>query len=87
MELDIKSAFRRIIVHPANFDLLGIKFEGEFYIDKCLPMGCSLSCNLFEKCSTFLQWALSLNLGYTKLTIIWTISFLWVVSTRTIAGG
>ena len=62
-KIDIKSAFRLLIVHPADFDLLGIKFEGEFYIDKCLPMGCSLSCNLFEKCSTFLQWAVEFKSG------------------------
>ena len=58
-KIDLKSAFRLLIVSPSDFDLLGINIEGKFYIDKCLPMGCSLSCSLFEKCSSFLQWAVS----------------------------
>lgn len=56
-KVDIKSAFRLLIVNPSDFDLLGIYFVGKFYIDKCLPMGCAISCSLFEKSSTFLQWA------------------------------
>jgi len=55
-KLDISQAFRLLIVNPADFDLLGIKFEGKFYIDKCLPMGCAIACSLFEKCSSFLHW-------------------------------
>jgi hypothetical protein len=43
------SAFRLLIVNPADFDLLGIKFDNMYYIDKCLAMDCSVSCNLFEK--------------------------------------
>ena len=57
-KMDIKSAFRLMIINPGDFDLLGFKFQGNYYIDKCLPMGCSKSCSLFEKFSTFLQWAL-----------------------------
>jgi hypothetical protein len=38
--------------------LLSIKsftlLDGGF--DKCMPMGCSISCSTFEKCSTFLHW-------------------------------
>lgn len=56
-KMDIKSAFRLLPVNPADFDCLGIKFQNKFYIDKCLPMGCSVSCSLFEKFSTFLEWA------------------------------
>ena len=57
-KMDIKSAFRLLKIHPADFDLMGIKFGGSYYIDKCLPMSCSVSCKLFETFSTFLQWAL-----------------------------
>jgi hypothetical protein len=41
---DIKSAFRLIRVHPADFELLGLNMNGKFYADKCLPFGCSISC-------------------------------------------
>ena len=45
---DIKSAFRIIPVHPDDYHLLGFKFGGQYYYDKCLPMGCSISCKIFE---------------------------------------
>lgn len=54
---DIKSAFRLLPIFPGDFDLLGFKFQGNYFIDKCLPMGCSISCKVFEEFSTFLQWA------------------------------
>jgi hypothetical protein len=61
--LDIKSAFRLLSVDRADFDLLGIFFEEQYYVDKCLPMGCSISCTLFEKCSSFIQWVVSKGTG------------------------
>ncbi len=53
---DIKSAFRLLPVAPSDYELLGFVFQGEFYYDKCLPMGCSISCSLFEAFSTFLEF-------------------------------
>ncbi len=55
---DIKSAFRLLPVHPADFDLLGFKFDGKYYFDTAMPMGCSVSCSIFEKFATFLNWRL-----------------------------
>lgn len=52
---DIKSAFRLLPVNPTDFDLLGFKFEGQYYFDKCLPFGCAISCKTFEKFATFLE--------------------------------
>ena len=54
--IDIKSVFRLLRVHPGDFELLGIKIDGEYYIDKCLPMGCSISCKIFNQFSPFLHW-------------------------------
>ena len=54
---DIKSAFRLLPIYPGSFDLLGIQLNGNFYIDKMLPMGLSQSCSYFEKCSSFTDWA------------------------------
>ena len=53
---DIKSAFRIIPVSPNDFPLLGMEWQGKFYFDKCLLMGCSLSCNIFETFSTASEW-------------------------------
>lgn len=65
---DIESAFRLLPVHRADFDLLGIYFNGKFYIDKCLPMGCSISCSLFEKFSSFIHWAVVDYVGKKSLS-------------------
>ena len=54
--MDIKSAFRLLPVHPSDFQLLGLRIMGNFFFDKCLPMGCSISCALFETFSTFVEW-------------------------------
>lgn len=53
---DIKSAFRLLPVAPADYELLGFQFQGQFYYDKCLPMGCAKSCALFELFSSFLEF-------------------------------
>ena len=54
---DIKSAFRIIPVHPADYHLLGMTWEGKLYFDHCLPMGCSSACRTFESFSSALEWA------------------------------
>lgn len=56
---DIESAFRLLPVHLDDQHLLGFKWLGDFYYDKCLPMGCAVSCAYFEAFSSFLQWALT----------------------------
>ena len=41
-------------IHPQYFDQLGIKFDGMFYFDKCLPFGFSTSYNIFDRFSLIL---------------------------------
>ena len=53
---DIKSAFRLLPIYPGDFDLLDFKIGSNYYIDKCLPMGCSISCSTLEHFSTFIHW-------------------------------
>ena len=65
--LDIKSAFRLLRVHQADFDLLGFKFINKYYIDKSFQMGCSRSCRLFESFSTFLHWYVEQQSGLNTL--------------------
>lgn len=62
-KIDIKSAFRLLPVNPADFDLLGIEFADQIFIDKCLPFGCSISCKLFETLATFLQFMVEYRSG------------------------
>ena len=53
---DLKDAFRIIPIHPSQYRFLGFCWNGQYYYDKCLPMGCSSSCKIFETLSTCLQW-------------------------------
>lgn len=62
-KMDIRSAFRLLPIFPGDFDLLGFQFDGQFYIDKMLPMGASISCSIWEKFATFLQWLVTYKSG------------------------
>jgi hypothetical protein len=53
---DIKSAFRLLKIWQGDFDQFGFSFENQFYFDRCLPMGASINCSLFENFSTALHW-------------------------------
>lgn len=54
---DVESAFRLLPVHPQSVYLLGCCWQGSYFVDRCLPMGCSISCALFEAFSSFFEWA------------------------------
>jgi len=47
-ENGLKNAFRLLPCYPGDFDLLGIKPNDQYFIDKCMPMGCSISCSTFD---------------------------------------
>lgn len=55
---DIESAFRLLPVHPDSYHLLGFQLDSQYNYNKCLPMGCAISCAHFEAFSTFLEWEL-----------------------------
>jgi hypothetical protein len=54
---DIKSAFNLCPVWPGDFNLLGIKSDEGYWLQKTLPQGASCSCFIFEKFSKFIQWS------------------------------
>ena len=53
---DIKNAFRIIPINPQNYHLLGICWNGLYYYDRAMPMGCSSSCKTFKTFSTAIEW-------------------------------
>ena len=53
---DIKNAFRIIPIHSQDHGLLGIRWKGLYYYDRCMAMGCSSSCRTFETLSSALEW-------------------------------
>ncbi|XP_054835512.1 uncharacterized protein LOC129329840 [Eublepharis macularius] len=60
---DIQSAFRLLPIHPSDQCLLGFKFRDRWYVDKAMPMGCSVACAAFETFSTFLEWVAKDRMG------------------------
>ena len=64
---DIKIAFRMLPVNPQDYHLLGMKWKGQYYYDKCMPMGCSSSCKTFEAFSTAIEWIAQDKLGIGNL--------------------
>ena len=55
---DIEDAFRTIPIHPSCYHLFGFTWNSDFFYDRCLPMGCSESCRIFERLTCALQWVL-----------------------------
>ncbi|XP_062585901.1 uncharacterized protein LOC134247580 [Saccostrea cucullata] len=66
-EMDVKLAFRLLPVHPSDHQLLGFKFNDQYYYDMCLPMGCPISCALWEKFAYFIQWVVEVKTGVHTL--------------------
>ena len=55
---DISEAFRLIPLSPESYRHTGFCLNGEFFYDRCLPMGASSSCKIFEAFSDSLKFIL-----------------------------
>ena len=64
---DVRSAFRIIPIHPVDYQLLGMHWQGNYYVDRCLPMGCASSCKTFEALSTAMEWVARNKLGIPNI--------------------
>ena len=78
---DIKSAFRIIPVHPSQYHLLGMQWEGSYFYDTTLPMGCSISCAIFEAFSSAMEWVAKNKLGIPYMTHVLD-NFLFIASSH-----
>ena len=52
---DIEHAFKLILIHVSGQPRLGLKFQGQFYYNKTLPMGLSSACKIFEAFASALE--------------------------------
>ena len=48
IKLDIKDAYRIVPVHPADYNLLGITWRGNTYLDRALPFGLRSAPKVFK---------------------------------------
>ena len=74
---DIKEAYRLVPLSPDCYPLLGFRLKGQYFYDKCLPMGASSSCKIFESISSALQFIL-VNLFKVKFIVKMLDDFLFL---------
>lgn len=60
---DIKNAFSLNPVSPTDYNLLGIRWQNQFYFDRSLSMGLSSYCKIFQCFSSALEWIAKSKLG------------------------
>ena len=53
---DIQNAFWIIPIQSDDYGLLGMHWQGSFYFDCSMPMGCASSCRIFEIFCTTVEW-------------------------------
>ena len=59
---DIESAFRLFPVHPHDWELLGLFWNGFYYFDKVLPFGLRSAPFIFNQLSDAIEWILQKQL-------------------------
>ena len=60
-KIDLKNAFRLIPVRQEDWNLLGIYWQNEYYIDTCLPFGLRSAPFLFNQLADAIHWILQNN--------------------------
>ncbi len=63
---DVKAAYRNVPVHPKDTWLLGMRWEGEIYVDGTLPFGLRSAPLIFTALGDAIQW-IAMEKGATWL--------------------
>ena len=66
-KIDLKNAFRQVPVRREDWHLLGIQWQGSWYVDKCLPFDLHSSPTLFDQLATAVEWILHHNYKITHI--------------------
>ena len=61
VKLDLKDAYRLVPVHPHDFQLLGVTWAGQTYLDCALPFGLRSAPKIFNAIADALAWGLFCN--------------------------
>lgn len=78
-KMDVSNAFRLLPICPKDFCLLGFKILDSYYIDKCLSMGCSISCSYLAH---YLKSFQLFFIGKCSIDRIFRINSLFVVGNK-----
>ena len=55
-KFDVEHAYKILPIHPEDVPAMGFFWEGHYYFDKTLAMGCRTSAKIFERFTTALEW-------------------------------
>jgi len=66
-KIDLKNAFRLIPVRPQDWNLLGICWRQQFFVDTCLPFGLRSAPYLFNQLSIAIHWILQHSYGVQQI--------------------
>ncbi len=80
VKLDLKNAYRIILVHPHDQHLLAISWVGRTYVDRALPFGLRSAPKIFSAVADMITWAL--HCAGIKLQIHYLDDFLFFTQTR-----
>ena len=56
-KVDLKSAFRMVPIQASEWELLGMYWRGQYYIDTCLPFGLRSAPSIFDNFASALHWS------------------------------
>ena len=58
-KIDISRAFRHIKIDPGDIDLLGIKFENKYFLDRSLAFGFHHGSLIFQRCTDAIRYIMT----------------------------
>ena len=67
-KVDVKAAYCCIPVRPADWPLLGMRWQGMYYFHRTLPFGLRSACHLWERYATAMEWVLRTQFDVQHLT-------------------
>ena len=57
-KVNISRAFRQIKIDPMNIDLLGLKFQDQYFIDRLVPFRYRKGSQIFQRCTDAIQFTM-----------------------------
>ena len=66
-KVDLKSTFKMVPILASEWELVGVYWQGQYYIDTCLPFGLRSAPSIFNNIASALHWILEKNYGATLL--------------------
>ena len=58
-KIDISRAFRQIKIDPADIDLLGLKIENHYFLDRSVPFGFRHGSQIFQRCTDAIRFIMA----------------------------